>query len=87
MPRKEPTDEPGNSDTGTRPVSDRCSKVNNGNSIEEGVNTYTEKRHMTPTQTNNMRTKKFKTERDDPATRERERSKTRLKTTHKQQVE
>jgi hypothetical protein len=37
--------------------------------------------HMTQSQTNTMRTKKLKTERNEPATRKR--SKTRLKTTHK----
>lgn len=87
MPRKKkPTDEPGNSDTGTSPVTDRCSHVNNGDTVEEDVNTYIEKGHMTPTQMNTMRTKKFKPDRDDPATKERKGSKTRLKTTHKEQV-
>ena len=42
-----------------------------------------EELHMTPSQTNTMRTKKLKTERDAPATRERKRSKTKLKTAHK----
>jgi len=45
--------------------------------------TQMEELHMTSSQMNTMQKKKLKTEREDPATRERKRSKMRLKTTHK----
>jgi len=55
MPRKESTNQPVNSGSGTSPVNDRCTQANNEDRIEEDFNTHTEVGHMNSTQTSPMR--------------------------------
>lgn len=86
MPRKESTVEQVNSGIGTSPVNDRCTQANNGDRIEEDFNTHTEEGHMAPTKTSPLERRSSKRNVVTP-TRKRARSKSRLKTTHKQQIE
>ena len=82
MPRRVTAEEPINNGAGRNSDDNRDKQADDRDRIGDEIDTHDEDGHVTPTQRSPIRTKKLKTERDDPSTKERACSKTRLKSSN-----